>query len=847
MKITMNKITKTLLIISIYLTYFVIYNYGNLTSEILNNLMSLKGAFKNIVPPSLFAGLFLFLTKRNYFYLFLNIYLIFILLVFAHQFAFGYSSSRSILFYALGVMAIACWYIFMQQQLKINKIIITVLSSIAASFIYLVPLFYIVHSLNFGFNLSEIEIFAIYQTNLGEAYEYINDFIQIKYIALFVLTIFMISFTFYQQAKQSTIKINGRLLVIFGIIFSITSWSQRSNFTTHQLVLAGAQKYIKELKLFKETQDKRQTVSIKFGADKNTLGETYIVVIGESLNKKHMRIYDYFRNTTPRLSALNKLGGGVLIFKNIYSNHTHTMPVLSLALTEANQYNQKEYYQSLSIVEVLKQANIETHWLTNQTIYGVWDNLVSVIAKTADNLIAINGFIGAQTATQQYDGALIGKLKTVLSTKTDKNRVIFVHLMGNHGSYISRYPKDDKYHIFKSKLKQGDFGIKAYKNRDMNDYDNSVLYNDFVVSSMLKELQKKEGITGFLYFSDHADDVINKMGHNSGKFTFEMVQIPMLMWFSDEYKNLYPKKYQNLLSRVETLYSNDMLYDTLIGIFDIKTDKYNAKYDFSADDYELKPENALVLHGKKKYTDKNNYIYWQQKNVKYLLKSQQANRIFPHRVNSIGKLHDIWRDGFRAFEVDVLFFENNKFQVGHNQGVMGVGLEQFLQSIDYAKITKVWLDFKNLNQDNYQSALERLEYLHKKYNLKSKFIIESNTQLEFFKEFNNNNWHTSYYMPTGIIVKLLKENNAQKMQNLALKISKQVELQNISAVSFDDRIYSFVKKYLEPKISNNIVYHIWYAPNLYNVNFKNKLLKNKLYLDNRIKTLLATYKSQFNL
>jgi hypothetical protein len=305
-----------------------------------------------------------------------------------------------------------------------------------------------------------------------------------------------------------------------------------------------------------------------------------------------------------------------------------------------------------------------------------------------------------------------------------------------------------------------------------------------------------------------------------------------------------------------------MLYDTLVGIFDIKTDRYDSKYDFSSKDYTLKPENALVLRDftfgpgdssiavpTRHYTEKSNYIYWQKVNAKYLIDTNQSSRIFPHRVNSIGKLRDVWNDGFRSFEIDVRFGDNNSttFRIGHNEGLMGLGLEEYLSKIDYSKIERIWVDFKNLNKNNYKKALKRLEYLHNKFDLKSKIILESGTTSEFFKELRKNGWHTSYYMPTERLVKLLNENNKDEMQKLATDIAKQTKVQNVAAVSFDYRLYPFIKQYLEPLISQEIVYHIWLGPSMDSTNFKNELLEDPIYLDNRVKTILSFYTSQYYL
>jgi len=653
------------------------------------------------------------------------------------------------------------------------------------------------------------------------------------------------------QEEKETSKIEKSLLLFMIVLtLGMTGLERRDIrlFSFAKFAKEGAKHHAEELKLFQKTQKKRKTGVIEFKAKKDKKGETYIVIIGEALNKKHMGIYGYLRNTTPLLSE-KTINSELLLFSNTYSNHTHTMPALSFSLTEANQYNNKNYYASLSLVDIFNKAEIETYWITNQTINGACDNLVSIIAHEADHFVALNHTVGKKINTLKHDGESINEVKKILAQKTDKNRVIFVHLIGNHWSYSSRYPKD-KYTIYKEELKLGELGTLASKNPNINDYDNSVLYNDHVVNSILEEVQKEKGVNGFIYMSDHAYDVIRNISHLSRKFTYEMTQIPMIAWFSDDYKKEYSDKYNTFVSHQNTLFSNDMFYDTIVGLFDVETDKYNTKYDFTSKDYKLDPKDALVLHGKKYYTDKGNYSYWQLVNTQYLVDSNLSSRIIPHRVNSIGKLKDIWNDGFRSFELDASFGNNDTtfFQVGHDHGEMGLKIEDFLLSVDFQKIEKVWLDFKNLNQNNYRQALERLEYLDKKYAIKKKFIVESQTTSPFFKEVRKAGWHTSYYMPTEKILKLLREDSNDEMQKLALKIIKQTKIQNVSAVSFDNRLYPFIKNYLEPNLSNEIVYHTWWnKPALYHTNFKELVLKNKLYLDSRVKTLLANYDSQFEL
>ncbi len=831
---------------------------GNLDITAEDRLFGLK----NLLIPFLWSILFIFLFGKKHSCIAINSYILFTLIIFAEKLNFGRLGFDSILTYMLLLFAFTFIVTFVYQELaRVKKFkIASTVCYIIAFFIYIIPLFFIIYALNFDTKMTTDILYAVFQSNSGESYDFISDFISMKYILLIIFFTAIVGILLYKQEKKETLKIEKSLLIFIIISFLSISSTQFSQLRLPNFVMEGFDKYSEELKLFREVQEKRKAGEIRFSASKKAQGETYIIVIGESLHKKHMGIYGYLRDTTPQLSRMNS-DGELIVFKNIYSNHTHTVPVLELSLTEANQYNNKNYYDSVSIIEVLKKADIETYWLTNQTIYGAWDNMVSVIASSSNHLVALNKSTGSQIKTQKFDGALIDEVKKVLAQKTDKNRVIFVHLMGSHTSYGSRYPKD-KYSIYKGKLRQGDFGSIVSKNNSIDPYDNSIVYNDYVVSSILEELQKEKGANGLIYISDHADDIDSETGHMSSRFTYEMTQIPMIGWFSEKYKSEYKNQYNNLVNNTNKLYSNDMLFDTMIGMFGVKTDKYNSKYDFTSNDYSLNPKDALVLRDynfdpnsaliatpTRYYTDKSNYIYWQKENARYLIDTNQSSRIFPHRVNSIGKLKDIWNDGFRSFEIDVRFGDNNSttFQVGHNQGLMGLGLEEFLSRVDYSQIERIWLDFKNLNESNYKKALERLEYLDKKFDLKRKFIVESGANSNFFKELRINGWHTSYYMPTDRLVKLLNEDNKDEMQKLAIDIAKQTKTQNIAAVSFDYRLYPFIKQYLEPLISDDIVYHMWLAPSLDSMDLKGELLKNPMYLDSRVKTLLSFYKSKFYL
>lgn len=837
-------------ILTIILSILVIFPSWFLINYIDNEPYQLQHNKGYLVTPFLWSVLFIYLYGKKHEYIAINSYTIFLLMLFADILNFGEQSKDIHMSYVYPSFLVVFTFVFFYQELFSRKPrVASIFSFIVAFILYAVTAFYIIYAINFNTVISKDVFFSISQTNLNESLEFVIDYISPIWIAITLFFIFLVGAMLLKQENKETLKIEKSLLIFMAVLFAALSYNSRENNRLYSFAKSSTKEYFKELDLFYKTQEKLKTNEIQFQAIKNEIGETYIVVIGESLNKKHMGLYGYMRDTTPMLRK-NLKGSNSIVFNNAFSSHTHTVQVLSLSLTEANQINGRNFYESLSIFDVLSQADVETYWLTNQVLYGAWDNPVTAIAKKSDYLIALNRHVGMTAKTQKYDGATIEKVENILDKKTNQNRVIFVHLMGNHGHYCSRYPEED-YSIYYDAVRQGDFGKLANAkglSNDINCYDNSIVYNDYVVSSLLNLLKKLDGVAGFIYMSDHADDVLGRRAHNSGKFTYEMTQIPMIAWFSDLYKSFYSEKYNTLKKNSNALYSNAFLYDTLIGLTNIETNRYESIHDLSSKDYQLPSNKAYTIHGKKRYTGKDNHIWWQKINAQFLIEIAQSSRVFPHRINSIGKLKDIWNDGFRSFEVDVLFINNmNYFQVGHNHGDMGGNLENFLSSIKFNEIERIWLDLKNLDSNNYKQVIKRLEYLDSIYDFKENLIIESSTTDPFFNDLKSRGWHISYYAPTKKVVKMLEEDDKKGMKQLAIKIASQSELQSLSAISFDGSLYPFIKEYLEPLLKNEIIYHVWYGPAIYNDTFQSDLIKNKLFLDKRIKTILVPYKSQYNL
>lgn len=302
-----------------------------------------------------------------------------------------------------------------------------------------------------------------------------------------------------------------------------------------------------------------------------------------------MHAYGYQRETTPWLDqALKKPEN--LLFTRAYSNHTHTVPVLTYALTERNQYNQIPLEKAYSIIEVAKAAGYKTYWLSNQIKYGVYDTPIAAIASSADEEIWINGNSGKTTWTDHFDGELAERLKTI-DLDQGENALIVIHLMGSHTDYQERYPK-----------KQEKFAVKEKKKRRINSYDNTVVYTDSVLHEIYDIMQRKNNFQGMVYFSDHGEDMQNS--HEVTKFTWTMAHIPFVVFLSPVYCQKNPGTFQNLMNHRDQVWTNDLLYEGMLDLMGIQNmPGFHGKRDIASAQYSLSLSEGRTCHGEKELNE----------------------------------------------------------------------------------------------------------------------------------------------------------------------------------------------------------------------------------------------------
>jgi hypothetical protein len=481
--------------------------------------------------------------------------------------------------------------LFHLGQKKLTAALLAVLSFLMA----LIPMTQIAYYMTVWHALSPASLMALYLTNWHEAGDYIEStvgtvpavFITIGLLALIYLSyrsFLALGRSIYPAAEGTRM---GALVLVMLVAAAVHI------VLVPECSIAGVYKdvtdYVEQTQTYGLHRDERYDSLI---IDReNTLAArapgTVIFIIGESASRDYMHIYTpgFPYDDTPWMEEMTQ-NPGFILYQNTYSSWTQTVPVLERALTEKSQYNDKEFFESASLLDVAKKIGYKTYWFSNQGRYGQFDSAITMVAKTADEAEWTDD---SYTFTSKYDEELLPYLTRI---DPHANNFIVLHLMGSHIYYNNRYP--DAWAKFASA--EGDSAMTSAPS-----YANSVLYTDHILKEIFDYAQKNLNLRAMVYFSDHGENL--KISHNPDVFKFDMVKIPFFIYLSPEYRAAFPRRSEILASRREAYFTNDMMYDTVCGLLGAPSNRYDPLQDFSSPSYGFTRETLTTMFGMHRLTE----------------------------------------------------------------------------------------------------------------------------------------------------------------------------------------------------------------------------------------------------
>jgi lipid A ethanolaminephosphotransferase len=295
--------------------------------------------------------------------------------------------------------------------------------------------------------------------------------------------------------------------------------------------------------------------------------ELIIMVVGETARADRFSLNGYKRNTNPELSKQD-----IISFSNVTSCGTSTsvsVPCMFSSLGR-EKYDKEKALDQENALDVLKKNGIVVLWRDNNSdSKGVATRIKYEDFKSPT--------LNPNCKGECRDVGMLSGLDQYIEKNKDKDMMIVLHQMGNHGpEYYRRYPKE--FERFKPACQTGELRDCTKEEVD-NAYDNAILYTDDFLSEVINFLKKYDDQyeVAMLYVADHGESLgEHGIYLHAAPYMIapkEQTHVPAIAWtgksFDYSLNDIQPYK--------DTALSHDDLFCTLLVAYELESKMCEGK------------------------------------------------------------------------------------------------------------------------------------------------------------------------------------------------------------------------------------------------------------------------------
>ncbi len=279
-----------------------------------------------------------------------------------------------------------------------------------------------------------------------------------------------------------------------------------------------------------------------------------VLIIGESFARFHSSLYGYDKMTNPRLVELKK-ASLLYTFDSIDAPAPTTALSLKYMLTTCSKSKSdsislaEEWRNSITVFDLLKACGYDSYWFSNQARNGRFNYMARAFAKACkENHFYQNE--GSINDSYRLDQVLVdSSYQFTQHLEQNSSYFIIYHLMGSHFNYSQRYPKDydhfspDEYSNY-----------PQHQRLNLSIYDNSILYNDYIVEQIINLFKDTEAIV--IYIPDHGQDMYRSSpdyfthGIMNDPVSYAYgVEVPLMIYASPVFQEKHPDTMQRIKYR----------------------------------------------------------------------------------------------------------------------------------------------------------------------------------------------------------------------------------------------------------------------------------------------------------
>jgi lipid A ethanolaminephosphotransferase len=448
----------------------------------------------------------------------------------------------------------------------------------------------------FGVIIDTVMIDNILQTNPQEFAGLVTSSLLLRTLFLGVLPAWLVIRYYPKNLQQTSIRSKlrsvGVLIILLILIVTpftagyagfirehkITRMYANPTYFTYSVINYLLQfAASKPVKLLTQTAEDAQFVS------PHEKHELVILVVGETARADRFSLNGYKRLTNPELAKEN-----VLSLSNVSSCGTSTsvsVPCMFSVLTR-KEFDKEKALHMENALDVLAEHGVEVLWRDNNSdSKGVATRLTYEDFKSPTLNPVCQG--------ECRDIGMLTGLDAFIAAKQNKDILIVLHQMGNHGpEYYRRYPK--AFERFKPICMTGELRDCSQEEVD-NAYDNAILYTDYFLANVIKLLKKYDANyeTAMLYVSDHGES-LGEHGFYLHAAPYmiapkEQTHIPAIVWLGEH----FDYKLAQLTPYQDVALSHDDLFCTLLAAYELGSKTCEGKKELLMQNVDIKALASL--------------------------------------------------------------------------------------------------------------------------------------------------------------------------------------------------------------------------------------------------------------
>lgn len=306
-----------------------------------------------------------------------------------------------------------------------------------------------------------------------------------------------------------------------------------------------------------------------------------VYVIGESHIKHRSESYRYFLETEPNIhNAIADSSLFILHDVIAYSNTTIDIFRRLLSLTDVN--GSDTFESSPLWPAAFKKSGYDVAFYDNQSILSGVKFDFGCNYFLSSQSIRNKVFNHTNLERYDFDGELIDNYPVLNNSKS----LTIYHLIGEHVTAESRYPKDESYFSIE------DYNILPNISNDirqqMAHHDNAIHYTDKQLGRIINELKDNNAI--MVYVSDHGESIYDfndtygrKLLAQEPERVKTEIEVPAYIWLSKKYQEKYPEKVAALRRNANKAIFNADLSHTLLDLAGIKCTGYKERLSLLSD------------------------------------------------------------------------------------------------------------------------------------------------------------------------------------------------------------------------------------------------------------------------